>query len=451
MVFTDINASDIRLSYSGTDLLITVPETTTGAGNGGSVKLIGSLIDYYGQGVESIVFADGTTWNAAAIRANAIASAQTAGNDTINGFNTADTITGGRGNDTMNGGNGDDTYVYARGDGNDVITETVSNGNDKLVFTDINASDVRLSYSGTDLLITVPETTTGAGNGGSVKLVGSLIDYYGQGVESIVFADGTTWNAAAIRANAIASAQTAGDDTINGFNTADTIIGGRGNDTMNGGNGDDTYVYARGDGNDIITETVSNGNDKLVFTDINASDVRLSYSGTDLLITVPETTTGAGNGGSVKLIGSLIDFYGQGVESIVFADGTAWTMPQIGSMSFNVNGTAGNDTLVGGNLKDVIAGGAGNDTLTGGAGNDTFVFHAGFGKDTITDFTAGAGSVDVIQIDTNVFADFAAVMNAASQVGADTVITADASNVITLKNVTLSSLHQDDFSFAVAS
>ncbi len=455
LVFTDINVGDISVSYSGTDLTVWIAESSPGAGNGGSILIKGTLGGTYGQGIESVVFADGTTATAAMINAFAIASAQTAGNDTINGFSGSnDTITGGRGNDTMNGLNGDDTYVYARGDGNDIITENQWNGDhDKLVFTDINVGDISVSYSGTDLTVWIAESSPGAGNGGSILIKGTLGGTYGQGIESVVFADGTTATAAMINAFAIASAQTAGNDTINGFSGSnDTITGGRGNDTMNGLNGNDTFVYARGDGNDTITEWQWNGDaDKLVFTDINVGDISVSYSGTDLTISITESAAGAGDAGSVKLIGTLGGTYGQGIESIVFANGTTWTMPQVGAMSFNVNGTAGNDTLVGGNLKDIIDGGAGNDTLTGGAGNDTFVFHAGFGKDTITDFTTGAGSVDVIQIDTNVFADFAAVMNVASQVGADTVITADASNVITLKNVTLSSLHQDDFSFAVAS
>ena len=55
-----------------------------------------------------------------------------------------------------------------------------------------------------------------------------------------------------------------------------------------------------------------------------------------------------------------------------------------------------------------------------------------------------------MQFDTNVFADYASVLAAAKQVGADTVITLDASDTITLKNVSLANLHQDDFFFVTA-
>ena len=44
-------------------------------------------------------------------------------------------------------------------------------------------------------------------------------------------------------------------------------------------------------------------------------------------------------------------------------------------------------------------------------------------------------------------ADFDAVMAATTQVGANTVITVDTENTITLANVNVISLHHDDFAF----
>lgn len=112
-----------------------------------------------------------------------------------------------------------------------------------------------------------------------------------------------------------------------------------------------------------------------------------------------------------------------------------------------ITGGSGNDTLNGQGGADTLIGGAGNGTLTGGTESDVFVFAAGFGKDAINDFVAGSGTADVIQIDDAVFADLSAVLAAATQVGADTVITYDANNTITLKNVTKTNLHADDFQF----
>ncbi|RCJ16672.1 hypothetical protein A6S26_32870 [Nostoc sp. ATCC 43529] len=52
----------------------------------------------------------------------------------------------------------------------------------------------------------------------------------------------------------------------------------------------------------------------------------------------------------------------------------------------NINGSNGNDTLLGTTSADTITGNKGNDTLTGGGGKDTFFYNLGDGIDTITDF-----------------------------------------------------------------
>ncbi|WP_310619715.1 VCBS domain-containing protein [Flexibacterium corallicola] len=106
------------------------------------------------------------------------------------------------------------------------------------------------------------------------------------------------------------------------------------------------------------------------------------------------------------------------------------------------------DTINGNGGDDIITGGAGDDQLTGGTGNDIFVFNAGdTGHDIITDFTAGAGSEDVIEFETAQFADFDTVLAAAADVDGDTVITIDADTSVTLTGVQVSDLHQDDFLF----
>jgi hypothetical protein len=61
----------------------------------------------------------------------------------------------------------------------------------------------------------------------------------------------------------------------------------------------------------------------------------------------------------------------------------------------------------------------------------------------VTDF----GGSDQIEFDDGVFANFAAVQAAMTQVGADTVITLAAGHTITLQNVTASILHASDFLF----
>jgi len=60
---------------------------------------------------------------------------------------------------------------------------------------------------------------------------------------------------------------------------------------------------------------------------------------------------------------------------------------------------------------------------------------------------AGSGTDDVLQFDSNLFADFESVLAAAAQSGNDTVISFDAANTITLQNVMKTDLHHDDVRF----
>ncbi|KZK86855.1 Endo-1,3-1,4-beta-glycanase ExsH [Pseudovibrio sp. Ad46] len=111
-------------------------------------------------------------------------------------------------------------------------------------------------------------------------------------------------------------------------------------------------------------------------------------------------------------------------------------------------GISGNDVLVGGSRNDTLNGLDGNDVLTGGNGNDTFVFNdLSSGTDTITDFEARDGSGETIRFDSEVFADFDAVVAAASDEGSSVVIKLDDDKSVTLNNVSKSELHADDFQF----
>jgi hypothetical protein len=86
--------------------------------------------------------------------------------------------------------------------------------------------------------------------------------------------------------------------------------------------------------------------------------------------------------------------------------------------------------------------GANRDTLTGGGGHDLFVFNPKFGLETVSDFDP---TNDKIAFDHTLFSSPSAVLQHAAQVGADTAITYDGSDKVTLHNVTLGSLHAANF------
>ena len=294
-----ILASQVTVTRSSSDL----DDVTLTFADGGSVFLNeqfnGDTADQYG--VEQIVFAEGTVWDRESLKQKLIAESQTGGNDTVNGFDDrADTIEGGLGNDTLDGLDGNDIYIYKLGDGNDTINESFLDGsNDQLSLSEgILASQVTVTRSASDL----DDVTLTFADGGSVFLNeqfnGDTADQYG--VEQIVFADGTAWDKESLKRKLIAEAQTAGNDTVNGFDDrADTIEGGLGNDTLDGLDGNDIYIYKLGDGNDTINESFLDGsNDQLSLSEgILASQVTVARSASDL----DDVTLTFADGGSVFL------------------------------------------------------------------------------------------------------------------------------------------------------
>ncbi len=110
-------------------------------------------------------------------------------------------------------------------------------------------------------------------------------------------------------------------------------------------------------------------------------------------------------------------------------------------------GTNGADTLDAGAGNDIIVGLAGNDSLRGGTGNDRFVFTTGAGVDRILDFTAGAGTDDVIELRGLGIDDMIELRAHAAQIGLDVVIDLGAGSSVTLVNVDLANLSADDFWF----
>ncbi|MDF1722629.1 MAG: calcium-binding protein [Minwuia sp.] len=409
------------------------------------------------------------------------------GGDRLLGGFGGDTLEGGRGDDDLNGGSGDDIYIYRSGDGLDVIDERSRGGGvDTIHMTGgITLGDVRLTATSGDLTISLQD-----GSGGI--LIRSQLSFADGAIEALVFDDGTRINLVAPISqlggdgtdflDGANQADTmdggtgnddldgfagddrliggSGDDTLDGASGADLLTGGRGddflfgrsgddtlageigNDALQGGFGDDTYVWARGDGFDVISELSSDGVDTLVLgSGIALADIALlSNNGSDLIVRLIDGS------GEIRILSQLSSADAQ-VENLVFADGTRLDLTAglllsgsdggdnivgaeftdtlsggdgLDSLSGrggddlitggggndNLSGNAGDDSISGGAGQDSLDGNAGDDTLSGGAGgdllrgdagNDTYVFDRG-SSDIIDEISTGGSGFDVIQV-----------------------------------------------------
>ncbi len=245
---------------------------------------------------------------------------------------------------------------------------------------------------------------------------------------------------------------TSGDDTLQGGADADTINGGDGNDTLFGHGGAD---FMRGDrGDDVLWG--GDANDELHGGD--GSDVLYGGEGKDRLFgEVGEDIIYGDSGDDMLNGGSGSDemhggdgndgFFGGGNDDLIYGEGGNDTV--FGDSGADlIYGGAGNDTLYGGSGADGLHGGTGDDTLVGGSSGDSFVFQPGDGNDVITDFSAGQGVSDIIEIYSSAFASADDAIAAAYQDSADTVIDIDLSTSIRLTGVDVSELNTDDFLIA---
>jgi Ca2+-binding RTX toxin-like protein len=342
--------------------------------------------EWFSQGVETLEFADGTTWTRADLRLKWLAQSSTAGNDTIVGFSGADSIQGGTGNDVLSGSNGADTYIYAAGDGTDVIDDQGGSGANSLVLQGIAPSNVTIVHNANDAILLIGDH----GAEGRITIRQQFNSPTSR-ISSITFDDGTIWTDQTIAANAIANDGTivthygsAGDDTIWGTSDIDVIDGAAGTDTLQGEGGSDTYRWGSGYGNDTVVETSANsGTDTIRLVGLNPADVTLVRAGSDLRIQLNAS------GETLKVQNQ---FNGtNGIEQLVFADGTAWDRGAILVASWIV-GTSAAETIYGTADAETFDGLAGNDNLRGGGNGDTYIYRAGSGNDTVSEFSSDAGN-----------------------------------------------------------
>jgi Ca2+-binding RTX toxin-like protein len=338
--------------------------------------------------------------------------------DTIVGNEQSNRIDGRGGNDHIDGGFGDDTLIGGGG------VDTVSYASHDSATPLLGERDVvSLGLNGAAGSYTRTKLVSISLNGPTFGTIESDALF---GFQNVI---GSNLN-----------------ETINGNELDNGLIGRGGNDIINGGAGNDGY--------DLTAPTgVATGSDTL-FDDSGTADFVLVNNIDDVIFSRDNTTDllGATPNGNFRIVDH---FAGHQIEQLRGLDGRTMTLaasniggngPGIivgGNGGDTLDGRGGDDFLFGGNGSDRLIGGDGNDKLTGGRGADTFVFGPGFGHDVITDFSRA----DRIEFDDGVFRNFHDVKAATKQVDENTVITLDADNSITLLGVDRDSLLASHFDF----
>jgi|GEM_PF-1596160 Ca2+-binding RTX toxin-like protein len=353
----DLLPSQVKFFREYNDLLIQV------SGSSNDVIRISGHFDAFGAGqhyLDRIQFADASIMPSSTF--SSMATQYTDNTRTVNGTNAAEALSGnnqndmiyaGAGNDKLTGGVGDDylageagndTYVFRKGHGRDTIdvlggTSTGFAEVETLHLIDTNSTDVVLTRNHLDdLLVQIKSSPNDLI---TVSSHFAQVDAGAAAIDSIVFADGVTWNAATIRSTVLAA--TTANDHIQGYATNDTLYGGDGNDLITGKAGADT-LYGQ------------NGNDYL-----------------------------DGGSGNDKLYG------GEHHDELHGGDGDD-----------TLRGDAGNDTLYGGLGNDVLEGSAGDDRLMGEEGNNTYLYYQNHGHDVIANGdTSGTNTLRLVNINQN--------------------------------------------------
>ena len=407
----------VRLGTDSDDVAIRFTGTT-------DEIIVVDLLDAANRGIETIALGDGTTFNTAAITALLLSIQSTDGHDIIVGTNNSEIIEASKGDDLIDGRGGNDRFIFRAGDGDDRI-DAFGTGNKILEFTDYSPDDIQYAvrggpgsndlvivFTGTDDRVVLTDALGPLNNGGSNTL-------------TIRWADDTIWTRADMRARAIADIDTAGDDNVEGFDSADLFEMQAGDDTVAGKGGSDTYRFGRGDGHDTIVEssTSTADTDTVYLLDFASTEATLSrlFRGSDSV----EMRFEGNDDDSLTLIDALAPD-GRGIENYVFADGVIWTRAQILEALANNRPVAQDDgyyTVVTGSsvtirLSDLLRndfdadddplavvsvdGGAHGSAVLDGLGNVVYTPDAGFTGPTTLSYRIGDGRNAFADADVNV-------------------------------------------------
>ncbi|PMN72449.1 calcium-binding protein [Enterovibrio norvegicus] len=356
------------------------------------------------------------------------------GNDTLDGGDGADTLISGRGNDNLRGGEGKDTFVFDWSDGIDRV-EDFEVGMDRLNVTLKSSSNIAKNFKDTYLVEQGSDTLLNLyGNINNHTVLFENADLMAISLEDIDF------------------------NLIGETGEYNVLIGGAGNDTLqgvgrinwlDGGQGDDTYissgqtVFFFGSG---LLQGETFGHDSIHGFDdsgvINISDFSSLYSFNDLeimqagentVITLPTS-------GTLSSSITLHDYNASNLSAAQFQF-------HVGDDGFgrHLVGNNGNNTLEGTDNRDLIESGNGDDVISGGAGEDVFSINGSFGHNVIEDFDPMQDVLEIVYkpndgVETDI---------QLSVIDGSTIISLSEEKSITLNNVALTSLTDDNVNIII--
>jgi Ca2+-binding RTX toxin-like protein len=286
----------------------------------------------------------------------------TAGADTLTRVATGPQLqiyVGGSGNDRLEGGAGQDVFVFGNNFGQDRIVDgEFAQSGDRVRLATLNASDVAITRSGDNLVITVlatGDTITVEGQYARPAFIPpwAVGSQPGYGIEDIQFADGTIYEAGQIALEI--GKGTNGNDLLVGSHREDALRGLKGNDTVQGGDSGDIYYYWLGDGQDVFqdvrTDVYAAGTDAMfLLGGIMSDNVTLSR-----VAKSPDIKLTFSDGGSILLkdqaaygpLGYGAYSLDSRIDSIFFTDGPAWSWLDLQQQVIRTYTTDGNDTTYG--------------------------------------------------------------------------------------------------------
>jgi len=299
-----------------------------------------------------------------------------AGNDTLVGGDGNDVLRGGAGVDSMDGGAGDDTFVVVgdiSGGGKvDSAADTAALG---FPLTNLNGKDLNEDADG------AAEIIRGGDGDDTLYVYGTadLTNYDITGIEHIEIRSDVTFNARFLN---------------------DLVTSGK--------------VTLTGDGSSTIRIDGGSASDPLVVDLTTASSLQLSKIGqislgANVVLKVASTDDLGGariltGEGKIQATSGSLDLSGYtktatlAVKNFGGSDATGAEVLDhvIASSGTTVNGTTGDDYLIGSAANETFYTSGGNDILSGKAGNDTFVIN-GSGKKIILD-SSGVDTLDLSHV-----------------------------------------------------